>query len=134
MRRSTVGWLALTLGLSLLVGCGVSVGYVPLTTTPYPPTDRVEMVGGDVTYPYDSLGIITGSRKRWNSPGELLEAMKARAQAAGATAIIRLDTFSYPGMVLSSGVIVNRSGLKGLAIRRNDAVEPAAVTPTEARP
>jgi len=105
--------------LALVAGCAsLGVNALSLTEKQYEPTAQVELVADEVGYPYESLALISGWCRRWISNEELLAAMKERARQLGATAIIRLDTYSRPSLVLQSGVVVSRGGLKGVAIRR----------------
>jgi hypothetical protein len=118
--------LALMLMLVALCACShQQVRVTALTTNRYPASGDVEVVAGDVAYPYEVLAALSAHM----GPGAV-EALKDAARALGATALVNMEVGEGPGMILGGGLVANTHRLKALAVRRKDGPGAAVATPS----
>lgn len=105
--RSSINRLALLFGMSAMLGCGITSGFVPLAPPPHfvgerPASDVELFTAGPPRRAYQEVGIVEVSGYGDSPPTELLAELRAVAGAHGCNAVVvtgssaRLQT-SYRG-------------------------------------
>lgn len=110
--------LILLLGF-MLAGCGISVSYLKIDDTIYPPTNSIKVFFEEPQEEYVSIGLIKVSSTRSVQDDEqaVFNALKKRAQSFGAQAIIiksRTSSFNPWGGLLWGA---RKVGIEAIAIR-----------------
>jgi hypothetical protein len=91
--------VAVSASLALLVACSATAPQVvrPTSTVAYPPTRFLEVLNAAPSRPYEEIGVVDAIGEPGSFNAQLLERIKAQAQAIGADAIVVRDVSRSTG-------------------------------------